>query len=132
MNYLQPLGRALLAAIFLMSGFGKIMEFNATAQMMGSVGFPIPALFLIGAIMFEIFGGLSVLLGYKARWGALALFLFMIPTTLIFHASHMGAGGQEGQMQMIHTLKNLAIMGGLLILAANGGGRYSLDEKLNR
>ena len=72
-------------------------------------------------------GGLSVLTGFKARWGALALVLFLVPVTAIFH-NFWTLQGMEQQMQMIHFMKNLAIMGGLLSIVARGAGLASVDE----
>ena len=130
-NLLNPLSRFLVAAIFLMSGAGKIFGFNQTAGMMESVGFPAPQFFLVGAILLELFGGLSILLGFKARWGAIALIVFLIPATIIFHASGI-ADPANGQGQMIHTLKNLAIMGALVNILANVAGAFALDNFLER
>lgn len=128
-NLLNPLSRFLVAAIFLMSGAGKLFGFEQTAGMMESVGFPAPQFFLVGAILLELLGGLSILLGFKARWGAIALIVFLIPATIIFHASGI-ADPVQGQGQMIHTLKNLAIMGALLNILANGAGAFALDNYL--
>ena len=119
---LHPLARLLVATIFLMSGVGKLAAFSATAQMMGSVGFPAPELFLTGAIIFELVGGLLLLIGYKTRIAAVALIVFLIPATLIFHAS-----GLPAQEQMVQTLKNLAILGALVAFVANGAGAAALD-----
>lgn len=128
---LTPLaGRGLLSAIFLMSALGKLGNFSATAGMMASKGFPAASVFLLGAIAVELAGGLSVLTGWKARWGAIALAGFLVPTTLIFHDfwAHTGA---DLELQMIHFLKNLAIIGGLLTTAAFGSGPFSLDARRN-
>lgn len=127
-KYTALAGRAFLSAIFLMSGLGKIANFEGTRQYMEAYGMPLTALFAAGAIAFEVLGGLSLLLGFKARWGAWVLFLFLIPVTLIFHALGIG-DPEQGQMQVIHTLKNLAIMGGLLTAASFGPGELSLDAK---
>ena len=81
-----------------------------------------------GAIAVEFLGGLALLIGFKARWAALAIFLFLIPTTLIFHSAS-GLSGQEAQGQMIHMMKNLAIMGGMLMVFAVGPGKYSIDKE---
>jgi len=121
-------GRALIALIFVMSGLGKIAGWEGTAGYMTAKGMPAVPFFLGAAIGVEVLGGLSVLIGLKARWGALALFLFMIPTTLIFH-SFWSYQGMEHQMQMINFMKNLAIMGGLLVMAAHGPGVISLDSR---
>jgi len=121
-------GRILLSLIFIASGFGKIGNWSGTAQYMASKGMVAVPFFLFMAIVFEIGGGLSVVLGLKARWGALALFLFLIPVTAIFH-NFWAFADMERQMQMIHFMKNLAIMGGLLLVAARGAGPGSIDER---
>jgi uncharacterized membrane protein YphA (DoxX/SURF4 family) len=121
-------GRGGVSAIFLMSALGKLGNFAATASMMATKGFPAASLFLVGAIAFEIGGGLSVLMGYKARLGALALIAFLIPTTLIFH-NFWAYSGKDLELQMIHFLKNVAILGGLLTTVAFGSGALSLDSR---
>lgn len=120
-QYLPLVGRILLGLIFVMSGFSKMSGFEGTQQHMAAQGIPLTALFLVGTILVEILGGLSVIIGYKARRGAAVLFLFLIPATLIFHTNF------GDQTQMIMFLKNLAIMGGLLLVATFGPGPYSVD-----
>ena len=122
-------GRILLAIIFLMSGISKIFNWDGTAGYMASVGMPMVTLFLIGAIVLEVGGSLSVILGFKARWGALALMVFTIPTTLIFHA-YWAVDPEQMQIQQIMFMKNLAMAGGLLLIMANGSGPLSLDDRL--
>lgn len=122
-RFLVPAGRALVALIFLISGLGKIADFAGTQEYMAAYGLPLTALLLVGAILFEVGGGLSVLLGYRARWGALALAVFIVPATLVFHTDF------ADQNQVIHFLKNLAILGGLLLIAARGAGLLSLDAR---
>lgn len=121
---LHPLARFLVALIFIMSGVGKIFSFTDTAAMMGETGFPVPWLFLIGAILLEVGGGVLLLVGYQIRLGALLLIAFIIPATIIFHASGLPAQGQ-----IIATLKNLAIIGALIKFYTDGAGVYSLDER---
>lgn len=128
-TYLNPLARFLVALIFIMSGVGKLFGFTETAAMMEDVGFPAPTFFLVGAILLEIVGGVLLLVGYKARGASLALMVFLVPATLIFHAAHL-ADPAQAQMQMIQVLKNLAILGALLKFAADGAGAYSLDNRL--
>lgn len=123
-KYIPLLARAFLAAIFLKSGMDKILDFGGTQQTMAAKGIPLTVLFLLGAIVVELGGGLCVLLGYKARWGAIALFLFLIPTTLIFHADF------SQRLQVIQFMKNLAIMGGLLMVYYFGSGPVSLDSQI--
>lgn len=121
-------GRILLALIFIISGWGKITGFAGTAGYIASKGMPMPEVMAAGAIAVEFLGGLALLAGFKARWAALAIFLFIIPTTLIFH-NPSGLLGQEAQSQMINLLKNVAIMGGMLMVFAFGPGRYSIDKQ---
>ena len=126
-RFLPLAGRILLSLIFLASGFSKISGWEMTKSYMASEGIPLVSLMLLGAIAVEIAGGLSVLLGFKARIGAIALFLFLIPTTLIFH-EFWTLDGMEQQMQMAMFFKNMAIMGALLLVAYWGPGPISLDR----
>ncbi len=125
-NYLQPISRAFIALLFIFTGFTKITGFEGVSAMMGGAGIPAPGLFLVGAILIELIGGLMLLVGYKVRLASVALLIFMVPTTIIFHAANINAT-PAGQMEIIGTLKNLAIMGGLLIMAVSGAGAYSVD-----
>ena len=128
-NWLNVAGRSLLALVFIISGLSKIPAWDVTLQYMASAGMPMPSLFLFPAIFIEVLGGLSILLGFRAKIGATALFLYMIPVTLIFHA-FWSYGGMDRQMQLVNFLKNLAIMGGLLTVSIYGAGAKSLDHFL--
>ena len=121
-------GRILLALIFLMSGIGKIGDWSGTAGYMEFKGMPLVPLFLVGAIVLEVAGSLSVILGFKARWGALALIIFTIPTTLIFHA-FWAVPAEQQQIEMIMFMKNLGLTGGLLMVMAFGAGPLSIDSR---
>ncbi len=130
-QYGPLIGRLLLANIFLVSGFKKIAGFAGTAGYMAS---KMPALdpgivnVLLGlTILVEAGGGLMMLLGWQARSAAFAIFLWMIPVTMIFHA-YWGLPPEAMQMQFIQFQKNLAIMGGLLYIVAFGTGPYSLGK----
>lgn len=123
-------GRFLLALIFVLSGFMKIPGYAGTKEMMIQNGMTVATdLFLVGAILLEAGGGLLVLLGWRARWGAIALAVFLVPATLIFHTNF---SGEMGMVQQIMFMKNLAILGGCLFIAANGPGGWSLDRKAGR
>ena len=122
-RYLPLLGRILLGLIFVMSGANKITGFEGTQQYMAAQGMPATAFFLTGAIVVEILGGLSVIVGYRGRLGAAALVLFLIPATLIFHTDF------SDQTQMIMFLKNLSIMGGVLLVTAYGTAPLSLSAQ---
>lgn len=121
------IARLFISAIFLMSGFGKIFDFSGTAGYMEAHGIPIASLFLLGAIIFELLGGFSILLGYKANWGAVLLIIFLIPTTLIFHG-FWRVEEEAQRMETIQFMKNLAILGGLFFVYSFGSGSLSLDR----
>lgn len=124
-GYSTLVGRILMAAIFIMSGVGKIADPQGTQGYMQAMGMTwATTFFYLGAIVLEVGGGLSLLLGYWTRTGAIALILFMIPTTLLFH-THFA-----DQNQMIHFLKNVAMLGGLLYIAEFGAGPLSLDGRM--
>ncbi len=120
------LGRILLSAIFILSGFNKISSWEQTAAFMSAYGMPLISFFLLGAIFLEIVGGTLVLLGYYTRLGAFFLLLFLLPATLIFH-QFWAVPEAQMKIQMIMFMKNLAIMGGLFHLFAMGPGKLSLD-----
>lgn len=125
-------GVALLAArlglgiIFLMSGFGKIAGWSGTVAYAGGKG--VPEILLAGAVALEIVGGISVLAGWKTRWGVAALLAFLAPVTVVFHG-FWGYQGPEVHLQTIQVLKNVSIAGGLLALSAAGPGAISVDAR---
>lgn len=125
-KFTSLLGRILLALIFLKAGVGKIVDPSGTQHYMAAYGMPMTAFFLAGAILVELGGGLSVLVGYQTRWGALALAIFLVPVTWIFHTKF------ADPLQTVMFMKNLAIMGGLLILASAGPGSVSMDARCRR
>lgn len=126
-NYGPLIGRILIALIFLKSGFEKITGFSAVAGFMGKMGMPAPEFLLVGSIVFEIAGGLMVLLGWHARWGALLLVIFMIPATLIFH-NFWAVEAAQYTNQMNHFMKNVSILGALVFIMGMGSGPLSLTR----
>jgi putative oxidoreductase len=116
------IGRIVLVYIFLVSGWGKIGNFNGTSQMMAQHGIPMASFFLLGAIFFELGGSLLVILGFLSRWGALLLLIFLVPTTLLFH------GNIADPMQKIQFMKNVSIFGGVLFILGAGPGPLRLDH----
>lgn len=125
------IGRIQLGLIFMISGIGKIGKFAAVAGFMSSKGMPMSELLLVATIALEILGGLAIMIGWKARWAAAAIFLFLIPTTFIFHP-FWNADPASYQNQLNHFLKNLAIMGGMLYVALLGSGTLSLDRGVGK
>ena len=127
---LSVLSRLMIATIFLLSAIGnKIPKFNDVAGYMASEGVPLPSVMLAGAIGFLIVGSLSIIVGYKARWGAGLLLVFLVLATYFFH-DFWTFEGQERQSQMIQFMKNLSLMGTMVFLIANGSGAMSLDHGL--
>jgi uncharacterized membrane protein YphA (DoxX/SURF4 family) len=123
-SILSLLGRAGLALIFIISGWGKIAAYAGTQQYMEAMGVPGALLPLV--IVLELGGGLAILAGAYTRWVAIAIAAFSILAATIFH------GNFADPMQAISFWKNLAIAGGFFVLAANGPGSLSLDAVLAR
>ena len=121
-------GRILLASLFVISGIGKISGFEGTVGYIASKGLPLPQLGAIAAIVVELGAGLLIVIGWQARWAATALFLFLIPTTLLFH-NFWAYDGSQAQMQQIQFMKNLSIMGGMLYIMAFGAGAFGIDGR---
>ncbi|BAV76186.1 DoxX family protein [Pseudomonas chlororaphis subsp. aurantiaca] len=117
------IGRVLLSAIFILSGFSKIAAPAAMVGYIQSVGLPFPQLALGIAIAVELGGGLLLIAGYRTRLVALGLAVFSVATALAFH-NNLG-----DQNQFIHFFKNIAMAGGLLQVVAFGAGRFSLDAR---
>ncbi|MFC3079209.1 DoxX family protein [Phenylobacterium terrae] len=113
-------GRAALSAIFLWSAHGKFQAPDAVMGYIASYGVPHPQLAYVAALLAECVGGVLILLGPGARWASLALAGFCLATAVIFHRQF------GDQNELIHALKNLAIAGGLLQLAAFGPGRWTI------
>ncbi|OCC01360.1 LysR family transcriptional regulator [Labrys sp. WJW] len=125
-RYTPSLGRILIAAIFLLSGFGKLTAPAATAGYIAAAGLPLPYLGVIIAILVELVGGILLILGYQTRLVALAMAVFSVAAAAFFH-SNLG-----DQNQFIHFFKNIAMAGGLLQVVAFGAGSLSVDAALNR
>jgi len=122
--------RLKLSAIFLASAAGnKIPNFSEVAKVMAKVGIPQPELMLVGAIVFLLAGSVSLILGYRARIGATLILVFLVLATYYFHDFWNLTDPQAKEMQTIQFMKNLAIMGAMVFIIANGSGPMSLDAK---
>jgi putative oxidoreductase len=121
------LGRILISIVFILGGVGKITGFSMEEGMVAAKHLPLPAVALGVALVIELVGGLAVLLGVFTRVMAWILFVYLIPTTLLFH-NFWAMSGMDKIDNQFHFEKNLAIMGGLLVLAAFGPGRLSIDS----
>ncbi len=132
---LSVLGRILLCAIFLAAAAGDIMKFEDTTTMV-KMRLPIPdehpefaKYALIGAIVFSILGSLLVITGFGARFGALLLFVFLVPASVYFHDFWNQDDPTKKQQQTVEFLKNLALMGAMLFILANGAGAGRLGGR---
>lgn len=122
------LGRICITILFLLSGFGKVTDPAGTQAYIASTGLPMVPLLYVLAVVFELVGGLSVLLGIKARWGAAMLLIFTLVAGALFH-NFWAVPTEQAQGQMIQFLKNLSIIGGLFFVFAFGPGPISFDHK---
>jgi len=127
-TYGPLMARLFLSQIFLLSAFGKITGFSDTVGYMASKGVPIPNVLLVGAIIFLLVGGLSVLAGFKARIGAVLLIIFLVLATYYFHNFWAFDPNDAAFLtELIQFQKNLAILGGLVMVIAFGSGPLSAD-----
>jgi len=125
-NVVTLAGRILLSVIFLLSGVNKLFAFHMYTGWAAGAHLPLPSAAIAIAAAIEILGGLAILAGFQTRLAAWIVFLYLIPTTLFFH-NFWTMDGMNRIDNQVHFLKNVAIMGGLLILAANGPGGASVD-----
>jgi putative oxidoreductase len=126
-NWTALIGRVLLAAMFIISGWGKITGFSGTAGYIASKGLPAPEVLAAIAVAIDLGAGLAIALGWKTRWAAAVMVVFLVVITPIFHA-FWAVPPDEVMAQNINFMKNLSILGGMLVLLAWGPGRYSIDE----
>ena len=127
-NPLALAGRALLALLFVPAGFAKIAGFAGTAGYIASKGVPLPEVAAAIAIAVELGLGLLLLVGWQTRWAALGTAVFTAVITFIFHNYWAGPAEQMMQQQQAF-FKNIAIVGGLLLVVAFGAGAWSFDGK---
>ncbi len=120
-------GRILIALIFILSGFSKIGGFDGTAGYIASKGLPLPQLAAVGAIIVELGGGILLVLGLKARWAAAAMLVFTALAAFLFH-NFWAMPPDQAQNQMIHFMKNISMIGGLLYVVIHGSGPLSLER----
>jgi putative oxidoreductase len=121
-------GRVLLSILFLTTGYRKLMGVAATAGYFGKLGFPMPEVLVWVAIAVELGGAILLIVGWKTRWAAWLLALFTLIATFAAHRFWEFDAAQYGN-QMNHFLKNLAIVGALIFVAATGPGALSVDGR---
>lgn len=117
------IARIFLSILFILAGWSKLTGLEGTAQYFGGIGLPMPAVTAVLVGLVEFVGGLAILIGFKTRIAAIIVALFTIGATLVAHMNFA-----EG-MNALMAQKNLAIAGGLLLLAVIGAGTYSVDGR---
>ncbi|GAB3394365.1 DoxX family protein [Azotobacter armeniacus] len=125
------LARILLMGLFLLSGWGKLTNFSGTVAYMASLGAPLPWLAALIAVVMEVFVALALVVGFLARPLALLFALFVLGTALLGHR-YWTLEGADRAMNMVQFYKNLCIIGGLLLLAVTGPGKYAVAYKGRR
>lgn len=127
-NPLTLVGRILLAFLFLPAGIGKLTGFAGTVGYISSVGLPMPQVAAVVALLVEILGGIALIAGFGTRFAALALAVFTLVASLFFH-NFWTLPAEQQMLQQIMFFKNIAVIGGLLTLAAWGAGAWSVDAR---
>ena len=127
-NSLNFIGRLLFIALFLPAGIGKLTGFSGTVGYIASVGLPLPTVGAVLALLVEILGSLALLFGLGTRFAALILAGFTLVASFFFH-NFWGVPADQAFVQQLMFFKNIAVVGGLLVLAANGAGAWSLDAR---
>jgi putative oxidoreductase len=120
-------GRILLAALFIISGFGKIGGFEDTAGYIASKGLPMPQVLAALTILVELGGGILLAVGFKARWAALAIAVFTLLAAVLFH-NFWTVTGEARMGEFNNFWKNISLVGGMLMVVAFGPGRLSIDR----
>ena len=126
MRFLVPIGRAAFALIFITSIFSHFTSGAIDAA--SAHGVPLATLAVPASGILALLGGLSILLGYRARFGAFLIVLFLVPVTLVMHKFWGIADPQLAMMQKANFMKNVSLFGGALLLMYYGSGPYSLDD----
>lgn len=125
---LAATGRVLLALMFVMAGFSKLGNIAGTAGYIANAGLPLATVLAVLTGLFEIVAGLALVVGFKARWAALALGLFTLLASVLFHKFWAVPEAQQ-YVQQLMFMKNLAVAGGMFMVAAFGAGAMSIDAR---
>lgn len=124
-------GRLLMAVLFLPAGIGKLTGFAGTVGYISSVGLPMPQLAAVVALLVEIVGGAALVVGFGTRIAAVVLAVFTLVASVLFHAFWAVPADQQMIAQLLFY-KNVAVIGGLLTIAAWGAGAWSVDARRGR
>jgi len=130
MTALAPIGRVMFALIFIFTAPNHFKQ--DMIQHAAAAGTPLANILVPVSGILALVGGLSVALGFHARWGAVALILFLVPVTLVMHRFWGLDDPQQAQMQLINFMKNTALIGGAALIAYHGAGAFSFDSRAHR
>ncbi len=122
------IARLLLALMFVLAGLSKFAGLEGTAGYIASKGLPLPMVLAVATAALELLGGLALIVGFQARWAALALAGFTLVASVIFH-NFWAMPADQAFMQQLMFMKNLSVAGGLLLIFAFGAGAVSLDAR---
>lgn len=125
---LALVGRILLALMFVLSGYGKLGDIAGTAGYIASGGVPFASAVAVAVGLFELIAGLALVVGFQARWAALALAGFTVAASVLFHA-FWAVPAEQQFMQQLLFMKNISVAGGLLMVAALGAGSLAFDRR---
>jgi len=125
---LTLLGRVLLALMFILAGFGKLTNIGGTAGYIASGGLPMASTLAVLVGLLELFGGLALAVGFQARWAALALGVFTLLASVLFH-KYWAVAPEQQMVQQLLFMKNMAVAGGMFVVAALGAGPLSVDAR---
>jgi len=125
---LAATGRVLLALMFVMAGLSKLGNIAGTAGYIANAGLPLASVLAVLTGVFEVVAGLALVVGFKARWAALALGLFTLLASVLFHKFWAVPEAQQ-YVQQLMFMKNLAVAGGMFMVAAFGAGAMSIDAR---
>lgn len=120
--------RILLALMFVLGGIGKLGGLEGTAGYIASKGLPLPMVLAVATGVLELVAGVMLIIGWQARWAALALAAFTLLASVLFH-NYWAMPAAQQMMQQLMFMKNLAVAGGLLLVFAFGAGSLSLDAR---
>lgn len=127
MRYLEALGRLLYSLIFITAAFGHFS--SHTIGYAASQGVPLASVAVPLSGVLAFLGGLSILLGFRARWGAFLILVFLVPVTVAMHAFWNASDPMAAQMQKVMFMKNVSLLGAALLIAYFGAGPISLDAR---
>lgn len=126
---LVVVGRVLIALMFILAGFGKLANIEGTAGYIASGGLPFASVLAVVVGLLELFGGIAIAIGFQTRWAALALGLFTLAASVLFH-KFWAVPADQAFVQQLMFMKNLSVAGGLFFVAAMSAGPASVDAKL--